>query len=70
VNLPNTSEQTIDRAIDGLLTKRGLAPRLEISTRTLDDWMRRGFVPYIKIGKSVRFRLADVLEKLNARRVN
>jgi len=63
-------ERQLERAIDGLLTKRGLAPRLEISTRTLDDWMRRGFVPYIKIGKSVRFRLADVLEKLNARRVN
>ncbi len=63
-------DRQLERAIDGLLTKRGLAPRLEISTRTLDDWMRRGFVPYIKIGKSVRFRLADVLEKLNARRVN
>ena len=63
-------ERQLERAIDGLLTKRGLAPRLEISTRTLDDWMKRGWVPYIKIGKSVRFRLADVLEKLNAHRVN
>jgi hypothetical protein len=32
--------------------------------------MRRGWVPYIKIGKTVRFRLEDVLEKLSARRVN
>ncbi len=63
-------ERQLERAIDGLLTKRGLAPRLEISPRTLDAWMKRGFVPYIKIGKSVSFRLADVLEKLNTRRVN
>ena len=64
-------ERQLERAIDGLLTKRGLAPKLQISTRTLDDWMRRGLVPFIKIGgKTVRFRLADVLEKLNAHRVN
>ena len=63
-------EKQLQRAIDGLLSKRGLAPQLEISTRTLDDWMRRGWVPYIKIGKTVRFRLEDVIAKLNARRVN
>jgi excisionase family DNA binding protein len=63
-------ERQLERAIDGLLTKRGLAPRLEISTRTLSDWMRRGWIPYIKIGKSVRFRLDDVLAKLNEKRIN
>ena len=63
-------DRQLERAIEGLLTKRGLAPRLEISTRTLDDWMRRGFVHYIKVGRSVRFRLSDVLEKLGERRVN
>jgi hypothetical protein len=63
-------ERQLERAIDGLLTKRGLAPKLEISPRTLDDWMRRGFVPYIKIGKSVRFRFEDVIAKLNTHRVN
>ena len=64
------SKEHVERQLEGLLTKRGLAPRLEISPRTLDAWMKRGFVPYIKIGKSVRFRLADVLEKLGERRVN
>jgi predicted site-specific integrase-resolvase len=63
-------ERQLERAIDGLLTKRGLAPKLQISPRTLSYWMRRGWVPYIKIGKTVRFRLEDVLEKLSARRVN
>jgi predicted DNA-binding transcriptional regulator AlpA len=64
-------KQTVERANDGLLTKRTLAPKLQISTRTLDSWMKKGLVPFIKVGgKTVRFRLGDVLEKLNARRVN
>jgi hypothetical protein len=32
--------------------------------------MAQGRVPFLKIGRSVRFRLGDVLEKLNAFRVN
>jgi len=60
----------IDRASDGLLTKRELAARLRKSTRTTDDWMRKGKLPYLKIGKTVLFRWQDVLEKLNSFRVN
>jgi excisionase family DNA binding protein len=61
----------LERASDGLLSKRGLAPKLQISTRTLDDWMRKGRIPFLKVGKTVRFRLADVLQKLNEQyRVN
>ena len=59
-----------DRASDGLLRKPELAKKLAISKRTLDVWMRAGRIPFLKVGKSVRFRLADVLEKLNAFRVN
>lgn len=64
------NEQSSDRADDGLLTKRILAPKLQISTRTLDDWMRKGRIPFLKVGKSVRFRWEDVLKKLSAYRVN
>ena len=63
-------EHDIDRASDGLLTKRELAARLRRSTRTTDDWMRKGKLPYLKIGKTVLFRWQDVLEKLNSFRVN
>ena len=62
--------QTIDAATDGLLTKRELATKLRVSTRTLDEWQRRGRIAYLKIGKSCRYRWLDVLEKLNAYRVN
>jgi hypothetical protein len=52
---------------EGLLTKFDISSRLRISTRSVDEWMRRGRIPYIKIGgKTVRFRWDDVLEKLSA----
>jgi len=56
---------------EGLLTKFDISSRLRISTRSVDEWMRKGRIPYMKIGgKTVRFRWNDVLEKLNAFRVN
>ena len=59
-----------DRASVGLLRKRELAEKLAISKRTLDVWMQKGRIPFLKVGRSVRFRLPDVLQKLNAYRVN
>jgi len=70
VQIPTLENQTLDRASDGLLTKRELAARLRKSTRTTDEWMRKGKLPYLKIGKTVLFRWQDVLEKLNSFRVN
>jgi len=55
---------------DSLITKRVLAPRLNCSVRTIDEWMRKGRLPYIKVGKSVRFRWTDVMAKLGEFRVN
>jgi excisionase family DNA binding protein len=49
---------------DEILEKPQTAERLKVSTRTLDEWMRAGRVPYFKIGKSVRFRWPDVLAHL------
>jgi excisionase family DNA binding protein len=65
-----TQKQVIDRATDGLLSKKEVAARLRISPRTLDKWMRNGRIGFFKIGKSVRFRWPDVLEKLREFRVN
>jgi excisionase family DNA binding protein len=63
-------EASTERAIQGLLKKRELAERLAISKRTLDIWMSMGRIPFLKVGRSVRFRLPDVLEKLSKYRVN
>jgi hypothetical protein len=61
--------QVIDRATDGLLSKREVAARLRISPRTLDQWMRKKRVPYLKISKSVRFHWPAVLQRLNEFRI-
>ena len=57
-------------ASDGLLDKPELAAKLRISKRTVDVWMKKQRLPFIKIGKTVRFRWPDVLEKLQTFRVN
>jgi excisionase family DNA binding protein len=49
---------------DEILQKSATAERLKISTRTLDQWMRAGRVPFLKIGKTVRFRWNDVVAHL------
>jgi excisionase family DNA binding protein len=65
-----THDETVDGANDGLLNKRGLAAKLGISKRTVDAYMRKKWLPYIKLGKTVRFRWDDVVESLNRYRVN
>ena len=59
-----------DIAGEGLFTKFDIATRLKVAPRTVDSWMKKGKIPFLKIGKSCRYRWPDVLDKLNAYRVN
>jgi excisionase family DNA binding protein len=45
---------------EGLLRKEQIADWLQVTTRTIDDYMRKGLLPFYKIGRTVRFKLADV----------
>lgn len=46
---------------DSLLTERQLAALLGIGSRTPEAWrLRGGGPPYIKVGRLVRYRRADV----------
>jgi hypothetical protein len=54
----------VSHAGEELLTKRELAARLKKSPRCIEQWMRRRYLPYIKIAHTVRFRWRDVLEAL------
>jgi len=65
MQLHDKTEQTLDRASERLLKKGELAERLGVSPRTIDDWQRRGRIAYFKIGRSTRYRWADVVSKLN-----
>lgn len=49
---------------DDSLTKQQLAPRLNISLRTVENMMADGDIPHWKRGKVVRFHWPDVLNAL------
>jgi excisionase family DNA binding protein len=48
-------------------TKQEIAEHFGVKTRTVDNWMRAGLLPYWKIGHLVRFDLATVQASLNAK---
>ena len=50
---------------DSLLTKKELAHRLKKSVRSIENWMKLHYLPYIKIGHSVLFRWGDVTKAID-----
>ena len=51
--------------IERWVGKKGVAEHFKISVRTADNWMKRRLLPYIRIGKNVRFKLSEAEESLN-----
>jgi excisionase family DNA binding protein len=45
---------------DHLLTESKICAYLRIRPRQLYTWRKHGLIPYLKIGKALRFRKADV----------
>ncbi len=52
-----------------LMTEQELARHLKICRRQLYNWRVGGLIPYFKMGKAVRFRVADVSAALERMRV-
>jgi len=52
-----------------LMTEQQLARHLKICRRQLYTWRIGGLIPYFKLGKAVRFRVADVAAALERMRV-
>ena len=48
-----------------LLTRRGLAGRWQVSVETLKRRERCGILPFLKLGRGVRYRLDDI-ERIEA----
>ena len=57
----NNTPQTVERRY---LNKAEAADSLGISTRTLDSWLSRKLIPYLKIGRTVRFDPEDLRRTL------
>jgi transposase len=52
-----------------LITEQELALHLKICRRQLYNWRVSGLIPYFKMGKAVRFRVADVAAAIERMRV-
>jgi excisionase family DNA binding protein len=63
----------IDDPYVRLLTKREIARVISKSERSIDNMMKGRVIPFLKLGRSVRFKLRDVekaLSKLTVREVS
>lgn len=58
--------------VDNLLTTREAAQLLGIKENTLTIWRNtdRQHIPYIKIGRAIRYKRSDLVKFLNDRRAN
>jgi hypothetical protein len=61
MNIPN---QSADKAA-AFLTRKGLADRWQLSVETLKRRERCGILPFLKLGRGVRYRLEEI-ERLEA----
>jgi excisionase family DNA binding protein len=52
-----------------LMTEQDLAAHLKVCRRQLYNWRIAGLIPYFKLGKAVRFRVADVAEAIERMRI-
>ena len=49
---------------EGYINKAEVARRMQKQVRTVDNWMRRGILPYYKIGRSVAFKWSEIEKQL------
>lgn len=61
--LPQQTGQPI--AIERWVGKKEVAEHFKISVRTVDNWMKRRLLPYIRTGRNVRFKLSEAEETIN-----
>ena len=52
-----------------LITEQELADHLKVCRRQLYNWRMAGLIPYFKMGKAVRFKVADVVAAIERMRV-
>ena len=58
-----------NRISEKFLTVAELAGVLSISVHTVRMWRKQERIPYYKLGRSLRFRLSEVLTKMKGERI-
>jgi excisionase family DNA binding protein len=66
----DVNTENLRGADDVFLSKADMASRLNVTERTLENWMRKRLVPFHRIGRTVRFDLREVRTALAARRID
>ena len=51
---------------EGFIDKHEVARRLNKTVRTVDNWMKRGILPFYKLGRTVAFRWTDIEAHMQA----
>ena len=46
--------------MEKLLTARQVSDLLEVKVETVYDWVSRGAIPYVKLGRLLRFKKAEI----------
>lgn len=62
INLSNLDEEE-------LVDAKVAAQLLGLSRRTVQDWAMKGLIPHYKIGRVNRFKVSDIIEYREARKV-
>ena len=59
---PRAGDQTMTSGVpvEPFIRKPEVARRLQRQVRTVDNWMKRGILPYYKIGRSVAFKWSEI----------
>ena len=52
--------------VESFIDKAEVGKRLAMKPRTIDDWMKRGLLPFYKMGRAVRFKWSEVEAHLSA----
>jgi excisionase family DNA binding protein len=57
---PAAASAAVNGEIEGYIDKRECARRLGKTVRTVDTWMAKGWIPLIRVGRTVAFRWSEV----------
>lgn len=56
--------------MDKLLTVEEIAEYLSLKPSTIYQWTHQGFIPHLKLGNRVRFKVSQIERWLESRTVN
>jgi excisionase family DNA binding protein len=58
------AQQTEPSGMMALLTEEAIAQKIGVTPRCIRDWRNRRIIPFLKIGRVVRFHQSDVEQAL------